>query len=346
MDYRTLGRSDLQVSPICLGTMTFGEQNTEADAHAQLDYAVERGVNIIDIAEMYPVPARAETYGLSERFVGSWLRKGRRDRVIIATKVAGPSRGWHWIRGGPLALDRTNIRSALESSLDRLGTDYVDLYQIHWPARSVPTFGQYKFVPSSDQDATPIREQLDTLAELVQEGKVRYIGLSNEHPWGVMEFLRLSAAHGLPRVVSIQNPYNLLNRTIDFSLAEVLHREAVGLMAYSPLAFGHLSGKYVDDPSARGRVTLYPAFGLRYTKPNVGPAVREYVRLARESGLTPAQLALGYVYHHWSVTSTIIGATTIEQLRDNLDAWSAPPLSADLLARIDGLHLRYTNPAL
>jgi aryl-alcohol dehydrogenase-like predicted oxidoreductase len=346
MDYRALGRSDLQVSAICLGTMTFGEQNTEADAHAQLDYAVERGVNVIDIAEMYPVPARAATSGLSERFVGSWLRTGRRDRVIIATKVAGPSRGWHWIRGGPLALDRTNIRSALEASLRRLGTDYVDLYQIHWPARKVPTFGQYQFVPSSEEGVTPILEQLEALAELVREGKVRHVGLSNEHPWGVMEFLRLSVAHGLPRVVSIQNAYNLLNRTIEFSLAEVLHREGVGLMAYSPLAFGHLSGKYVGPGSAQGRVTLYPAFGQRYAKPNVAPAVREYVRLARDSGLSPAQLALGYVYRHWCVTTTIVGATTIEQLRENMDVWCAPPLSQDVLARIDDIHLRYTNPAL
>lgn len=344
MDYRKIGRSDLTVSAICLGTMTFGEQNTEADAHAQLDCAYERGVNFIDVAEAYPVPTRVETTGRSEMFVGSWLRKVPRDRVIVATKVAGPSRGLTWIRGGPLSLDRANIRAALEGSLRRLGTDYVDLYQVHWPARAVPTFGQYKFVPSPEEQATPIREQLEALAELVREGKVRHIGVSNEHPWGIMEFLRLAAEHGLPRIVSTQNAYNLLNRTLDFGLSEMLYREGVGLLSYSPLGFGHLSGKYVEQASPSGRATLFPAFGQRYTKPNALPAVRAYAQLARESGLTPAQLALGYVYHHWSVGSTIIGATSLEQLRENLDAWDST-LGPELLAKIEEIHLRYPNPA-
>jgi aryl-alcohol dehydrogenase-like predicted oxidoreductase len=346
MDYRPLGTSSLQVSAVCLGTMTFGEQNTEAEAHSQLDYALSRGVNFIDIAEMYPVPARAETFGRSESLVGSWLRGKPRDRVIVATKVAGPSRGWHWVRGGPLSLDRANIREAVEGSLQRLGTDYIDLYQIHWPARSVPTFGQYKFVPSSEEKVTPILDQLQALGELVDEGKIRYVGVSNEHPWGITEFLRLAAAHGLPRLVSTQNPYNLLNRTLDFSLSEVLYRERVALLAYSPLAFGHLSGKYIEGRPVQGRATLFPAFGQRYLKPNVAPAVQEYVRLARESGLTPTQLALGYVYRHWCVCSTIIGATTLDQLRENLDVWAAEPLDAELLAKVDAVHLRYTNPAL
>jgi aryl-alcohol dehydrogenase-like predicted oxidoreductase len=345
MNYTRIGRSDLEVSTVCLGTMTFGEQNTEAEAHAQLDCAWERGVTFIDVAEMYPVPAREETYGRTESFVGSWLRTRPRDRVILATKVAGPSRGWHWVRGGPLSLDRANIRTAIEGSLRRLGTDYVDLYQVHWPARATPTFGQFKFVPSPDDVATPIPEQLDALAELVREGKVRHIGVSNEQPWGVMEFLRVARERGWPRIVSTQNAYNLLNRTADFGLSEVLYREGVGLLAYSPLAFGHLSGKYVADPSVRGRATLFPAFGQRYKKPNVVPAVREYVRLAGECGLSPVQLALAYVYHHWSVTSTIVGATSLEQLRENLDAWDVT-LGADVLARIDQIHLQYTNPAL
>lgn len=345
MEYRQLGQSPLHVSAITLGTMTFGEQNSEADAHAQLDYAYERGVNVVDIAEAYPVPTRAETSGLTESFVGSWLRTRPRDRVIVATKVAGPLRGLTWIRGGPLSLDRANIRAALEGSLRRLGTDYVDLYQLHWPARAVPAFGQYKFVPSPDEQPTPVREQLEALAELVEEGKIRHIGLSNEHPWGVMAFVRAAAEHGLPRIVSTQNAYNLLNRTSDFGLGEVLHREGLGLLAYSPLAFGHLSGKYVEQVSATGRATLFPAFGQRYARPNVLPAVREYVRLARESGLTPVQLALGYVYHHWCVGSTIIGATSLAQLRENLDAWETR-LSPELLAEIDAVHLRYPNPAL
>ena len=344
MDVRSLGRTELSVSSICLGTMTFGEQNSEAEAHALLDYAFAHGVTFLDAAEMYPVPARAETSGRTEEYVGSWLRGRRRDAVVVATKVAGPSRGWQWIRGGPKAVDRENIRAALHASLRRLGTDYVDLYQIHWPARAVPIFGQYQFTPADEAQATPIHEQLEALAELVREGKIRYIGVSNEHPWGVMEFLRLAEAHQLPRLVSIQNPYNLLNRTLDFSLAEILHREQVSLLAYSPLAFGHLSAKYLEDPSAQGRVRLFPSFGQRYTKPNVAGAVREYAALAREAGLTPAQLALAWVYRRWSVTSTIIGATTLAQLRENLETWTVS-LDADLLSRVEAIHLRYPNPA-
>jgi len=344
MDYRTLGQSSLTVSAICLGTMTFGEQNSEADAHAQLDVAYERGITFIDAAELYPVPARAETSGRTESYVGSWLRTKVRDRVVVATKVAGPSRGWPWIRGGPKGLDRANIRAAIDASLQRLGTDYVDLYQIHWPARAVPIFGQYRFEPRPDEQATPILEQLEALAELVTEGKVRHIGVSNEQPWGLTEFVRLAGAHGLPRIVATQNAYSLLNRTIEFGLTEVLHREGLGLLAYSPLGFGHLSGKYVDDASAAGRITQFPNFGQRYAKPNVLPAVREYMRLAHQSGLTPVQLALAYVYQRWCVTSTIIGATTLEQLRANLDAWDTR-LDADLLAAIEAVHLQYPNPA-
>ena len=344
MEFRRLGRSDLSVSAICLGTMTFGEQNSEAEAHALLDYAFDQGVTFLDAAEMYPVPARAETSGRTEEYVGSWLRTRRRDSIVVATKVAGPSRGWQWIRGGPKGLDRENIRAALHASLRRLGTDYVDLYQIHWPARAVPIFGQYQFTPTDDSQAAPIHQQLEALGELVREGKIRQIGVSNEHPWGVMEFVRLAELHQLPRLVSVQNPYNLLNRTLDFSLAEVLHREEVSLLPYSPLAFGHLSAKYVEDATAQGRVRLFPSFGQRYTKPNVAAAVREYATLAREVGLTPAQLALAWVYRRWSVTSTIIGATTLAQLSENLAAWSVS-LDADLLSRVEAIHLRYPNPA-
>jgi aryl-alcohol dehydrogenase-like predicted oxidoreductase len=345
MDYRQLGRSELQVSAICLGTMTFGEQNTEPEAHAQLDYAYAHGVNTVDVAEVYPVPTRAATSGQSEVMVGNWLRTKPRDRVVVATKVAGPSRNMAWIRGGPLSLDRANIRAAIEGSLRRLGTDYVDIYQVHWPARSVPMFGGFKFTPQPDEQVTPMLEQLETLGELVREGKVRQIGVSNEHPWGVMTFLRLAEEAGLPRIVSTQNPYSLLNRTADFGLSEVLYREQVGLLAYSPLAFGHLTGKYVEAPSTKGRVTLFPTFGQRYLTPNVDPAVREYTRLARDSGLTPTQLALAYVFHHWSVTTTIIGATSLDQLRENLGAWDVT-LTPEVLAKIDEIHVRYPNPGL
>lgn len=344
MDYRRLGKSDLKVSAVCLGTMTFGQQNTEAEAHAQLDYAFSQGVNFIDTAELYPVPTRAETYGRTEVFVGTWLRKQVRDQVILATKIAGPSRGLPWIRGGAKAFDSKNIRAAIDVSLQRLGTDYVDLYQLHWPERNTPMFGGYLFDPAQEHEVTPIREQLEALAELVRVGKVRYIGLSNEHPWGVMEFLRLANEHGLPRVASIQNSYSLLNRVFDYSLAEIAYREQVGLLAYSPLAFGYLSGKYHADPKAQGRINLFPEFGQRYTKPNVTQAVAAYVQIALKHNLTPTQLALAFMYRRGCVTSTIIGATTLEQLRENISAWD-PALSRQALADIEATHLRFTNPA-
>ena len=344
MDYRRLGQTDLNVSAVCLGTMTFGQQNSETEAHAQLDYAFSQGVNFIDTAELYPVPTRAETYGRTETFVGTWLRKQARDQVILATKIAGPSRGLPWIRGGAKAFDRNNIRAAIDASLQRLGTDYVDLYQLHWPERNTPMFGGYLFDPAQEHASTPIREQLEALAELVREGKVRHIGLSNEHPWGVMEFVRLANEHGLPRAVSIQNSYSLINRVFDYGLAEVAYREQVGLLAYSPLAFGHLSGKYHLDAKARGRLSLFPEFGQRYTKPNVVPAVAAYVQLARKHGLSPTQLALAFVYRRNCVASTIIGATTLDQLRENIATWNTV-LSKQVLADIEATHLQFTNPA-
>lgn len=344
MEYRTLGRNGPQVSAVCLGTMTFGQQNSEAEGHAQLDLARERGINFIDTAEMYPVPARAETSGATESIVGGWLARQDRERLVIATKVAGPARSLGWIRGGPLALDRANIRAAVEGSLRRLRTDYIDLYQLHWPERNQPMFGQWQYEPDKERDCTPIRVQLDALAELVAEGKIRHIGLSNEHSWGVMEFVRLAEVHGLPRVVSTQNAYSLLNRVFEYGLAEVCHREAVGLLAYSPLAFGHLSGKYLADAGAPGRLTLFEQFGQRYTKPNVLPAVRAYAELAGEKGLTPVQLALAFTYRRHCVASTIIGATSVRQLEENLSGWDVE-WSQEMADAIDAVHLRYTNPA-
>jgi aryl-alcohol dehydrogenase-like predicted oxidoreductase len=257
--------------------------------------------------------------------------------------VAGPSRGLTWIRGGPV-LNRKHITEAIEGSLQRLQTDYIDLYQLHWPERNVPMFGSYAFDPNNEHVATPIREQLEALADLVRAGKIRYVGLSNEHPWGVLEFLRVAREHNLPRIVSTQNAYNLLNRVYDYALAEVCYREKVSLLAYSPLAFGHLAGKYVLDPGASGRITLFSGFGQRYSKPNVMPAVKAYVEVAQRYGLTPTQLALGWMYQRWCVASTIIGATTLAQLRENIDAWSVK-LPAQALADVDAVHLRYTNPA-
>jgi len=335
---------ELECSRLCLGTMTFGEQTSEADSYAQLDMAFEHGLNCIDTAELYSVPARAETYGASERIVGNWLRRQDRDKIIVATKVAGPSRNMEWIRGGPKSLDRSNIRAALQGSLQRLQTEYVDLYQIHWPERNQPLFGSVHFDPQAERPAISIRAQLEVLAELVAEGKIRSIGLSNESPWGIMQFLRLAEEHALPRVLTVQNAYNLLNRTFESCLYEVCHRESVGLLPYSVLAFGLLTGKYRDNPQASGRLKLFPSFGQRYEKPNVQPAVDEYCRLAHEHGLTPTQLALAFACSRPFVTSCILGASNVEQLGELLPA-SETTLSDELIESINQIHLRYTNPA-
>ncbi len=344
MQYQRLGRSALEVSRICLGTMTFGQQNTEAEAHAQLDVARAAGVNFIDTAELYAVPARAETYGASERIVGTWLRRQPRDQIVLATKVAGPARGLQWIRGGPLALDAANIQTAIEASLTRLQTDYIDLYQLHWPERNQPMFGQWQYDPARERECTPIRDQLEALSALVKAGKVRYVGLSNEHPWGVAEFVRLAREHDLPCVVSVQNAYNLLNRVYEYGMAELCEREGVGLLAYSPLAFGLLTGKYLSNPKAPGRLNEFEGFGQRYDKPSVASAVAAYVRVANEFGRTPTALALAFVLGRWFVSSTIIGATSVEQLKENLSA-ADMTLSSDELAAVEAVHLLWSNPA-
>jgi aryl-alcohol dehydrogenase-like predicted oxidoreductase len=339
-----LGNSELSVPKICLGTMTFGQQNSEADAHAQLDYALGQGVNFIDTAEMYPVPARPETTGLTERYVGTWLKHQARDRIILATKATGPGRTMNWIRNGQLKFNRANLQQALHGSLQRLQTDYVDLYQLHWPDRNVPIFGHYHFQPEQERETVPLQETLAVMAELIQAGKIRHWGLSNETPWGVMTVLRLADEQGLPRPVSVQNAYSLLNRTWENGLAEIGFREKISLLAYSPLGFGVLSGKYLRDPKAPGRVNLFEGFAGRYSKPNTAPAVAAYASLAHRHGLTPTQLALGFAYGRWCVGSTIVGATTMAQLHENLAA-SQVTLSADLLADIERIHLQFPNPA-
>lgn len=350
MEYLKLGGSDLLVSRVCLGTMTYGDQNTEAEAHEQLDFAVQSGINFIDTAEMYPVPPKAETYTRTETIVGNWLKKQPRDKIILGTKVAGANRKLDWIRGGPLSLDRDNIRTSIEGSLKRLQTDYIDLFQLHWPDRNVPIFGKFQFDVSEEYQAgkqkewVPIRAQLETLAELVKEGKVRYVGLSNEQPWGVMQFVRMAEEFNLPRIVSIQNCFNLINRVFEFGMAEIAFRENIGLLAYSPLAFGYLSGKYVTDPKAQGRVNLFPGYAQRYSKPNVPIASEKYATLARQHGISPAQMALSFVMHRWFTASTIIGATSMAQLKENISAWDVT-LPENVIAEIEALHLRYMNPA-
>ena len=344
MQYRKLGASDLNVSEICLGTMTFGNQNSEAEAHQQLDYALAQGINFIDSAEMYPVPTTAERYGQSEVLLGTWLVRQARDKVIVATKATGQGRSMDWIRNGQLAFDRTGLHAAVDASLKRLQTDHIDLYQLHWPERNTPIFGKYQFDPALERSFTPLRETLEVLADLVRAGKLRYIGLSNETPWGVMQFLRLAEEHGLPRIASVQNSYHLLNRSWENGLAEVGYRENIALVSYSPLAFGYLTGKYLDNPAAHGRVTLFPGFNFRYTKPNVQAALTAYADLARKNGMTPAQLALAFVYSRWFVTSAIIGATTVVQLQENIGALEVK-LSDDVLKAVEEIHLRYTNPA-
>ncbi|MEO6975771.1 MAG: NADP(H)-dependent aldo-keto reductase [Gallionella sp.] len=343
MEFRQLGGSDLKVSVFCLGTMTFGEQNTKADAHAQLDLAISRGVNFIDAAEMYPVPPRAETQGRTESYVGSWLKNQQRDKLIVATKIAGPSRGFAWMRNGP-HINREHITAAIDDSLKRLQTDYIDLYQIHWPDRYVPMFGATGYDVAEEHESTPIFEQLQVMADMVKTGKIRHIGLSNETPWGVSEFVQRAEKMGLAKIITVQNAYNLMNRSFETGLAEVCHHTKVSLLAYSPLAFGHLTGKYLADPNAKGRITQFANFGQRYAKPNVAAASRAYVRIAQEAGLTPAMMALAFARTRWFIGSVIIGATNLDQLEENLDS-AKVILSAEVLEKIEAVHTMYPNPA-
>lgn len=347
MDYRPLGRTPLTTSLIGLGTMTWGEQNSEVEAHAQIAQALDAGVNLIDAAEMYPVPPRAETQGRTETILGNWLarNRSRRDDLIIATKVSGRADWLPWIRDGQTRLTRGQITAALDASLGRLQTDYIDLYQLHWPDRETNFFGRLGYERSESEAATtPLLETLSTLDDLVRAGKIRQIGVSNETPWGLMRFLEISERLGLARMASIQNPYNLLNRTFEVGLAEIAHREDVPLLAYSPLAFGVLSGKYLDGarPPA-GRLTRFERF-QRYTNPQAEAATAAYVELARSHGLEPAQMALAYVLSRPFVSSALIGATTTAQLASNLAA-SEIRLPDALIAEIEAIHREHPNPA-
>ena len=345
MQYRKLGPTDINVSVTCLGSMTWGEQNTFREACRQLDYAVDHGVNFIDTAELYPSPMRAGTQGRTEQYIGDWLKtRADRDQLIIASKICPAAAYIDYVRGGDNRLDRDNVRAALDASLERLRTDYIDLYQVHWPERDTNYFGRQDYYHAPEKDGTPIAETLHALAEQVQAGKIRYLGVSNETPWGVAEYLRLAREAGLPRIVSIQNPYSLLNRTFEIGLAEFAHRESVGLLAYSPLGFGVLSGKYLDGNRPPGaRLTLFGAKYKRYNTEMAQRCTRQYVDLARAHDLDPAQLALAFVNQRPFLTSCIIGATTMEQLAANI-AGADLELDRNVLKRIEEIHRSQPNP--
>jgi len=347
MKYNHLGNSGIQVSAICLGTMTFGEQNTEEEGHHQLDCAIEHGINFIDTAELYAIPPKAETYGRTEEIIGSWLAKnGNRGDLVIASKIAGPGADWvSHIRGGKTRFNTQHIGQALDASLKRLQTDYIDLYQLHWPERKTNYFGRLGYHPSDNEgELTPIRATLEALEKQVKAGKIRAIGLSNETPWGLMQFLSIAKEYDLPKIVSVQNPYSLINRSFEVGCAEISHREDVGLLAYSPLGFGVLTGKYLNGAQPENaRITLWPEYG-RYMNSQAVSATEAYVQLAHDNGLDPTQMALAYVSGRPFVTSTIIGATTMAQLKTNITSINLQ-LDENIIAVIDDIHVQYPNPA-
>lgn len=348
MQFKALGNSGMVVPEICLGTMTFGEQNNQQEAFSQLDYALERGVYFWDTAEMYPVPPKAETQGATEQIIGNYLKqRGGRDKVFIASKIAGPGYGGSAIRDGQTRYHRTDIQAALEGNLQRLHTDYIDLYQLHWPERPTNIFGRLGYgnqEASQGIDLTPLEETLTVLSDEVKAGRIRYIGLSNETPWGTMKFLHLAEKLGLEKVVSVQNPYNLLNRSYEIGMSEIAQYEGVGLLAYSPLAFGYLTGKYRHGARpADGRITRFSRFS-RYSNEQSLWATEQYAQLAEQHGLSLTQLALAFIKQQFFVTSTIIGATNLEQLKENIDAFEVN-LCDEILAGIDAIHQQQPNPA-
>lgn len=346
MEYSVLGDTDIRVSKICLGSMTWGEQNNEAEGHGQLDMALDRGVNFVDTAEMYPIPSREQTYGVTETIIGNWLSKRKhRNKIVIATKIVGPASEWMpYIRHGQTGLNEANILQAVDSSLKRLQTEYIDLYQVHWPERKTNYFGKLGYDYSDVDDGIAVEETLTALSECVRAGKVRAIGVSNETPWGVMRYLHLADTLGMQRIVTVQNPYSLLNRTFEIGLAEVTRHEGVGLLAYSPLGFGVLTGKYLQEMRPqRARLTLFKQF-KRYLGTRSQAATQQYLKIAERHELSLAQMALAYVNSRPFLTSSIIGATTPEQLKENLDS-SQMQLSDEVLRDIELVHKDNPNPA-
>jgi len=350
MKYRKLGTTDIDVSVICLGTMTFGEQNSQQEGFDQMDYALERGINFFDTAELYAVMPRKETYGKTEEIIGSWFQqKKNRSKVILASKIASKTENdLTWIRDGAekLGFDKKNMNAAIDASLQRLQTDYIDLYQLHWPERKVPKFGKLDFeYDPYDNEWTQIEEVLDNLNNLIKSGKIRYVGLSNETPWGVMKFLHVAKEKNLPRMMSIQNVYSLVNRVFDIANSEVSIRENCGLLAYSPLAGGRLSGKYINQQPTNARYTLWPSRFDRHHTKRGEMAIAKYVSLAKKYNITPSTFANAYVNDRPFVTSNIIGATTIEQLRENIDSIDIT-LSNEILHEIEDIHLSDPNPCV
>ncbi|WP_374542953.1 aldo/keto reductase [Flavobacterium sp.] len=344
MKQTLLPHTNLKVSKICLGTMTFGNQNTEAEAHAQLDYAFERGINFIDTAEMYPIGGNEHIFGSTERYIGTWLAKNKhkRDQLVIATKIAGPNRGMSYIRQ-PLDFSKKSITEAVELSLKQLQIDSIDLYQLHWPERIMNMFQKRGLEKIDTSWKENIAEVLTIFDGLIKEGKIKHIGVSNENPWGVMKFLNESEKHGLPRIATIQNPYSLLNRLFEVGLSEICMREEVGLLAYSPLGFGFLSGKYLNGYPENARMTLFKNF-VRYTNDNCFKATNLYKELADSVGLTPTELAIAFVHHQSFVTSTIIGATSIDQLEENINAFDVM-LTDEVVNEINKIQELIPNPA-
>lgn len=343
MEYRRLGRTDLKVSAIGLGTMTWGIQNSEAEGHAQMDLALDRGISFWDTAEMYPIPPGPATYGGTERIIGSWLQsRGRRDRIVLASKIMGAARqGFDWVRDGKNRLDAPNITRAVEDSLRRLQTDHIDLYQVHWPDRQTGLFGA---APGSAADGVPLAETLGVFARLIEQGKIRHVGLSNETPWGVMTCLKVAEMAGLPRIASLQNIYNLLSRGFEDGLAEIFRREEVGLLAYSPMGAGTLSGKYLNGARPAGSRRAIDARPSRYSAARTDAATSAYVALARKYGLEPSQMALAWVHRRPGVASSLIGATSLDQLTQNIAAFDLT-LPAELMAEIEAVHRDNPTPA-
>ena len=346
MQYRNLGTTNTKVSTICLGTMTFGQQNTEAEAFEQLDYALSAGINFIDTAELYPVPVKEETYTLTETYIGNWIASRKnRDKFILASKIAGKGNHLSWIREGKSCFDRKNIETALDNSLKRLQTDYIDVYQLHWPDRKTNFFGQLGYKQAQEDVFIPFEETFSILEEQIKKGKIRYVGLSNETPWGVMKALDVCQKNNYTLPVSIQNPYSLINRSYEVGLAEISHRENIGLLAYSPLGFGVLTGKYLEQKNPKGsRLSLFGNYFTRYVGERSISATIDYVNLAKSINMSPAVMALAYVHSRSFVTSTIIGATSLVQLQENISSHSVV-LPKDIVQQIDKIHNSNPNPA-